>query len=138
MVTGFVQSLIKLCGLDWTASDYSTICRRQRHIDITIGYQKSSGGFHLLIDSTGLKFLGEGEWKRKKYQPEYRRQWRKLHIGIDAETLQIQIVQLMTNNVCDLQVLGFHLLNKLIPFIPMELTTQNNAVRSLLIGKHMQ
>ena len=73
MVTGFVQSLIKLCGLDWTAPDYSTICRRQRHIDITIGYQKSSGGFHLLIDSTGLKFLGEGEWKRKKYQPKYRR-----------------------------------------------------------------
>lgn len=36
---------------------------------------------HLLIDSTGLKFLGEGEWKRKKHQPEYRRQWRKLHIG---------------------------------------------------------
>ena len=36
MVTDFVQSLIKLCGLDWTASDYSTICRRQKHIDIDI------------------------------------------------------------------------------------------------------
>ncbi len=58
------------------------------------------------MDSTGLKFLGEGEWKRKKYQPEYRRQWRKLHIGIDAKTLQIRAVQLMTNNVSDSQVLG--------------------------------
>ncbi len=66
MVTGFVQSLIKLCGLAWTAPDYSTLCRRQRHIDIAIGYQKSSGGLHLLVDSTCLKFLGEGEWKRKK------------------------------------------------------------------------
>ena len=40
MVTGFVQSLIKLCGLDWVAPDYSTICRRQKHIDIS--YQKST------------------------------------------------------------------------------------------------
>ena len=44
MVTGFVQSLIKLCELDWIAPDYSTLCRRQRYIDIAIGYQKSSDG----------------------------------------------------------------------------------------------
>ena len=50
--------------------------------------------------------MGEGEWKRKKHQPEYRRQWRKLHIGIDAETLQIRAVQLTTNNISDSQVLG--------------------------------
>ena len=106
MVTGFVQSLIKLSGLNWTAPDYSTICRRQKHIDIAISYQKSCDGLYLLVDSTGLKFLGEGEWKRKKHQPEYRRQWRKLHIGIDAETLQIRAVQLTTNNVSDSQVLG--------------------------------
>ena len=106
MVTGFVQSLIHLCRLDWTAPDYSTICRRQKHIDIAINYQKSSNGLQLLVDSTGLKFLGEGEWKRKKHQPEYRRQWRKLHIGIDAETLQIRAIQLTTNNVSDSQVLG--------------------------------
>lgn len=86
--------------------DYSTLCRRQKHVDIAIHYQKSNDGLHLLVDSTGLKFLGESEWKRKKHQPEYRRQWRKLHIGIDAETLQIRTVQLITNNVGDSQVLG--------------------------------
>ena len=101
MVTGFVQSLIKLSDLNWTAPDYSTICRRQKHIDIAISYQKSCDGLYLLVDSTGLKFLGEGEWKHKKHQPEYRRQWRKLHIGIDAETLQIRAVQLTINNVSD-------------------------------------
>ena len=74
MVTGFVQSLIKLCGLNWTAPDYSTLCRRQKYIDIAICYQKRRHALHLLVDSTGLKFLGEGEWKRKKHQPEYRRQ----------------------------------------------------------------
>ncbi len=57
-------------------------------------------------DSTGLKFLGEGEWKGKEHQPEYHRQWRKLSIGIDAETLQIRAVQLTTNNISDSQVLG--------------------------------
>lgn len=64
-----------------------------------------SGGLRLLVDSTGLKFLGEGEWKRKKHGPEYRRQWRKLHIGIDTETIQIRAVQLTANNVSDSQVL---------------------------------
>jgi len=60
--------------------------------------------------------------------PEYRRQWRKLHIGIDAKTLQIRAVQLTTNNVGDSQVLG-DLLDQM---------TQNNVVRSLQIGKRMQ
>ncbi|MFW1736875.1 IS5 family transposase [Acinetobacter sp. ULE_I001] len=119
MVTGFVQSLIQLFGLDWAAPDYSTLCRRQKHIDISICYQRSSGGLHLFIDSTGLKFLGEGEWKRKKHQLEYRRQWRKLHIGIDAETLQIHAVQLTTNNVSDSQVLG-DLLNQIPPAEPID------------------
>ena len=59
-----------------------------------------------------MKFLGEGEWKRKKHGPEYRRQWRKLHIGIDDKTLQIRAVQLTTNNVSDSQVLG-DLLNQI-------------------------
>ena len=86
--------------------DYSTLCRRQKHIDIAISYQKSRDGLHLLVDFTGLKFLDEGEWKRKKHQHEYRRQWRKLHIGLDAKTLQIRAVQLTTNNVSDSQVLG--------------------------------
>lgn len=74
------------------------------------------------VGSTGLKFLGEGEWKRKKHQPEYRRQWRKLHIGIDAKTLQIRAVQLTMNNVSDSQALEtyfykFHLMCKLNQFI---------------------
>ena len=68
---------------------------KTKHIDIAISYQKVVMGY--IYSSTQLaKFLGEGEWKRKKHGPEYRRQWRKLHIGIDAETLQIRAVQLTT------------------------------------------
>ena len=123
---------------------YFTLCRRQRHIDVAIGYQKSSGGLRLLVDSTGLKFLGEGEWKRKKHGPEYRRKWRKLHNSIDAKTLQIRAVQLTANNVSDSQVL-----EDLLAQIPLDeqidsvytemvLMTKNDAVRSLQIGKRMQ
>lgn len=60
-------------------------------------------------------FLGEVEWKRKKHGPEYHRQWRKLHISIDAKTLQIRTVQLTTNNVSDSQVL-----EELLAQIPMD------------------
>ena len=84
---GFIQSLIKLAGLDWGAPDYSTLSRRQQTLQVKIPYKKSSGALHLLVDSTGIKMLGEGEWKTKKHGAEYRRQWRKVHLSIDAETL---------------------------------------------------
>jgi hypothetical protein len=84
--TGFVQSVLALSGLPWPVPDFSTLCRRQRSLDVQVAYRPSSAGLHLLVDSTGIKFLGEGEWKCKKHGPERRRQWRKLHIGIDAQT----------------------------------------------------
>ena len=90
--TGFVQSLLALSGLSWFAPDFSTLCRRQRSLDVQVAYRPSSAGLNLLLDSTGIKFLGEGEWKCKKHGVERRRQWRKLHIGIDAQTLQVRAI----------------------------------------------
>ena len=63
--TGFVQSLLVSSGLRWPVPDFSTLCRRQRSLDVQVTYRPSSGGLNLLIDSTGIKFLGEGEWKCK-------------------------------------------------------------------------
>jgi len=103
--TGFVESLIHLCGLAWTVPDFSTLSRRQKDIDIAIPYQSSQRGLHLLVDSTGIKMMGEGEWKRKKHGAEYRRQWRKLHIGIDADTLQIRAVAVTDSRAGDASVL---------------------------------
>lgn len=59
----------------------------------------------LLVDSTGIKFLGEGEWKRKKHGAEYRRQWRKVHLGIDAHTLEIRAIEVTDNSVGDAPML---------------------------------
>jgi len=102
---GFVQSLLKLAQLDWPVPDISTVCRRQRDLQVALTYRPSSGGLHLLVDSTGIKFLGEGEWKRKKHGAEYRRQWRKVHLGIDAQTLEIRAVEITDNSVGDAPVL---------------------------------
>jgi hypothetical protein len=62
-------------------------------------------GLHLWVDSTGIKFLGDGEWKRKKHGAEYRCQWRKVHIGIDADTLQVRAVEITANSIGDSPVL---------------------------------
>ena len=74
-------------------------------MSVQIPYSPSKAGLHLLVDSTGIKLLGEGEWKCKKHGAEYRRQWRKLHIGIDADTLQIRAICVTGNNVSDASVL---------------------------------
>jgi hypothetical protein len=81
-----------------------------------------------------LKFSGKGEWKRKKYRPEYRRQLRNLHIVIDAETLQMRAVQLIRNNVRDSQVLEDLLsqvsLDEKIDLIQIMLIIQSTADKS--------
>ena len=58
--TGLVQSLMHLSALTWPVPDYSTLCRRQQHITVKLPYRRSSDGLHLLIDSTGIKMMGEG------------------------------------------------------------------------------
>ena len=90
-----------MAGLPWAAPDHSTVCRRQKGLDVQEYYRASRDGLHLLVDSTGIKFLGEGEWKTKKHGAERRRQWRKVHLGIDADTLQIRSIVVTTNEVGD-------------------------------------
>lgn len=60
---GFMQSVLALSGLDWHAPDYSTMSRRQQLLEVQSTARPSRGGLHLLVDSTGIKMLGDGEWK---------------------------------------------------------------------------
>lgn len=57
------------------------------------------------MDSTGGNFLGEGEWKRKKHGADYRRQWRKVRLGIDAQTLEIRAIEITDNSAGDAPML---------------------------------
>ena len=102
---GLVESLLRLANLDWSVPDFSTVCRRQKTLRVQLPYRASTTALDLLVDSTGIKFLGEGEWKRKKHGAEYRRQWRKVHLGIDAHTLEIRAIEVTDNSVGDAPML---------------------------------
>lgn len=67
------QSPLGLVGLDWPVPDYSTMSRRQKTLQIAIEGAPTITSLHLLVDSTGFKILGEGEWKTKKHGADYRR-----------------------------------------------------------------
>ena len=98
-VTGLVASLIKMADLDWPVPDYTTLCRRQKTLKVNLVGRANSGGLHLLVDSTGIKMTGEGEWKTRKHGASYRLQWRKVQLGIDAGTLDIRAMPPSQNTV---------------------------------------
>ncbi|NGM47970.1 IS5-like element ISPko3 family transposase, partial [Rhodobacter sp. SGA-6-6] len=103
--TGFVESLLQLIGLDWAVPDFSTLSRRQKTLKVNIPYRGSQGPLHLLIDSTGIKVEGEGEWNARKHGGPKRRIWRKVHLGIDEKTLEIRAVEFTSSDVGDAPML---------------------------------
>jgi hypothetical protein len=70
---GMVAGLLRLTGLDWPVPDYSTLCRRQKTVGIQIPFRRSDGQLNLLVDSTGVKMRGDGEWQMRKHGPSRRR-----------------------------------------------------------------
>ena len=99
---GFGQSLFSMLGITRTAApDYSSICKRAKTLDVPIKVYDHRQTLHLLIDSTGLKDFGEGEWKVKKHGVSKRRTWRKIHIAVDGNTYQIHAVETTKTNVDD-------------------------------------
>jgi hypothetical protein len=91
--TGFVESLLRMIDLDWAVPNFSTLSRRQKTLKVNIPYRGSAGPLHLLIDSTGIKVEGEGEWNARKHGGTKRRVWRKIHIGIDEMEEDQETVQ---------------------------------------------
>ncbi|KIC39845.1 transposase [Ruegeria sp. ANG-R] len=103
--TGFVESLLRLAGIDWKVPNFSTLCRRQKTLNLAIPSRSGSGPLHLLIGATGIKAEGEGEWNARKHGGPKKRLWRKLHLGMDEETLEIRAVGVTTSNVGDAPML---------------------------------
>ena len=101
---GFVQSLLKLLKLELETPDYTTISKRQKHLNVTLSQTKSNESLHAVFDATGLKIFGEGEWKVRQHGYTKRRTWRKLHLGINEATHEIIAVVLSTNDFKDGQV----------------------------------
>ena len=103
--TGFVESLLRLISLDWDVPDFSTLSRRQKTLTVNIPHRVSQGPLHLLIDSTGIKVEGEGEWNARKHGGPKRRVWRKIHIEIDEETLEVRAVEVTSSDIGDAPML---------------------------------
>jgi len=68
---GMVASLLRLAGLDWPVPDFSTLCRRQKTLAVQVPYRRADGPLNLLVDSTGIKFLGDGSGRSAR-QPRRR------------------------------------------------------------------
>ncbi len=102
---GMAGSLIRLAGLDWPVPHYSTLSRRQKNLTVEIPYRSCGEPLHLVIDSTGLKVLGEGEWKVRKHGADQRRVWRKVHLAIDADSHDVRAVEMTDHRHGDSEIL---------------------------------
>src|SRR4051794_39434572 len=105
---GLIGSLMRLLGLDLPVPDHTTLSRRATTLEVPRPRSSSSpdagraaAPVHLLVDSTGLKLCGPGEWLIEKHATKTRRSWRKLHLGVDANTGQIVATALTTPDVDD-------------------------------------
>ena len=100
---GLIGSVVGLLGLALRVPDHTTPSRRAATLEVP--RPPRSGGeaepLHLLVDSTGLKLGGAGEWLVEKHGTSRRRSWRKLHIGIDAGTGEIVAIELTAKDVDD-------------------------------------
>ncbi len=85
--------------------DFTTLCRRQRTLSVAIPYKGLAGPLNLLIDGTGIKAEGEGEWNARKHGGPKRRLWRKLHIGVDEETLEMRTIEVTSSSIGDAPML---------------------------------
>lgn len=95
-----IGSLMQLLRLDLPVPDHTTLSRRARTLAVRIRPQTTCP-LHLLVDSTGLKLSGSGEWLVEKHGSKKRRSWRKFHIGVDARTGQITAVELTPPDIDD-------------------------------------
>ncbi len=103
---GFIQSVFRLMKLELDVPDHSTVSRRLGKLKVALPVIPKQGARHVVVDSTGIKVYGEGEWKTRQHGISKRRTWRKLHLGIDEATGEILAAVVTTNNVHDGQVLA--------------------------------
>jgi hypothetical protein len=102
---GFFRSVFELLKLELPVPNFSVLSRRRAALEIELPIRRRNEPVHLVVDSTGMKVFGEGEWKVRKHGYTYRRTWRRLHVGIDEATGEMLTSVVTTNNVTDGQVL---------------------------------
>ena len=86
---GFVEGMIHLLDLGISAPDYTLLCKRAAALNIDLKSMATDKPMDIVVDSTGLKIFGEGEWKTRCHGKSKRRHWRKLHLSVNSKTHEI-------------------------------------------------
>ena len=103
---GFARSIFKLMSVELELPHFTTLSRRAHRLDINLSVSEAKEPRHVVIDSTGIKVYGDGEWKARKHGVSKRRTWLKLHLGIDEATGEILAGKVTPNSTGDSEVLG--------------------------------
>ena len=98
---GFFEGLFHMLGIKLDVPSYSTLSRRAASLKIEIPTISWSEPIHVLIDASGLKVFGEGEWKMRTHGKSKRRTWRKIHIGMNRKSQELTAITLTMSNVHD-------------------------------------
>lgn len=101
---GLVASVFRLLKVDLPVPEHSTLSRRMAEMEVGLEVKTNPQPRHLVIDSTGLKVYGEGEWKVRTHGVSKRRTWRKLHLCIDAGSGEVIVAAASENSVSDCAV----------------------------------
>ncbi len=96
---GFLRSVLSLMGVDLEAPDNTTLSRRSQHLDVDFHLVPADEPIHLIVDSTGLSIVGEGEWAAVKHGGKGKRGWKKLHLGVDGSG--VIVAQVLTDGSTD-------------------------------------
>ena len=96
---GFLRSVLSLMALDLEAPDHTTVSRRSQQLDVGLRLAATKRRPHLIVDSTGLSIIGEGEWAAVKHGGRGKRAWKKLHLGVDR--VGVIIAKVLTDGNAD-------------------------------------
>ena len=106
---GFLEGLISIMRLDLPVPHFTRLCRRSKSLKVNYRVKRHRGSIDLLIDSTGLKIYGEGEWKTRVHGKSKRRGWKKVHLAVNPKNFQIVSMELTESNKVDGKVLSLSL-----------------------------
>jgi hypothetical protein len=103
---GMLGSIMDLLGLELSVPDHTTFSHRSVDLNVATALKKANGPIHVVIDSTGLKVFGAGEWQLEKHGGKPRRTWRKLHLAINPDSGEILASELTTTDEGDASLVG--------------------------------